>query len=286
MFFTPVKVPVKVYLSTDKDAPRLDRTPNCVATILKACLVTGYGDKAGAGWGLQEDNQQGVKVLMPSAGPYLPFCLHLSNDTGREMTVQVYGQMSDIDTGDVWLKSATPFKYGVHNETGGQWAIIASNQSVLMLCQTGNKIDAHQSGAWLLAGNTAQNTQGEQGIVLWHTGGHWGLSDAERYEITHPEPSAKSGGATSPLIWANHRAHTAKASSLFTGIEKLSENLLLSPLVALAGGEVYALPFLIPSCVLFGNYHVIHQGDRRFMVHSTSTWRANNVLVPMDYWEH
>lgn len=46
----PVKYPVKYYSHLDAGAPQLADTDGVIKTILKACLVTGYGTKAGAGW--------------------------------------------------------------------------------------------------------------------------------------------------------------------------------------------------------------------------------------------
>ena len=46
----PVKYPVKYYSWQDNQAPQLSDADGVIKTILKACLVTGYGSKAGAGW--------------------------------------------------------------------------------------------------------------------------------------------------------------------------------------------------------------------------------------------
>lgn len=46
----PVKYPVKFYTWQDANAPQLSDADGVIKTILKACLVTGYGDKQGAGW--------------------------------------------------------------------------------------------------------------------------------------------------------------------------------------------------------------------------------------------
>lgn len=46
----PVKYPVKYYSWQDNQAPQLSNVDGAIKTILKACLVTGYGSKAGAGW--------------------------------------------------------------------------------------------------------------------------------------------------------------------------------------------------------------------------------------------
>jgi hypothetical protein len=41
---------VRVYKSTDVGAPTIGRTAGALITLLDACLVNGYGAKAGAGW--------------------------------------------------------------------------------------------------------------------------------------------------------------------------------------------------------------------------------------------
>lgn len=46
----PVKYPVKYYSWQDAQAPQLTDIDGAIKTILKACLVTGYGSKQGAGW--------------------------------------------------------------------------------------------------------------------------------------------------------------------------------------------------------------------------------------------
>ena len=46
----PVKYPVEYYSHLDAGAPQLADADGVIKTILKACLVTGYGTKEGAGW--------------------------------------------------------------------------------------------------------------------------------------------------------------------------------------------------------------------------------------------
>lgn len=46
----PVRYPVKYYSWQDDKAPQLTDADGVIKTILKACLVTGYGTMQGAGW--------------------------------------------------------------------------------------------------------------------------------------------------------------------------------------------------------------------------------------------
>lgn len=48
--FKTERVPVTLFQSTDDGAPQLTASAGSLKTILKACLVTGYGDKQALGW--------------------------------------------------------------------------------------------------------------------------------------------------------------------------------------------------------------------------------------------
>ena len=68
-FLNPVSEPVLRFSSTDSDAPQLnyaDRTAGDIKTVLKACLVTGYGDKAGAGWQIENEEDYTAEFVSPA----------------------------------------------------------------------------------------------------------------------------------------------------------------------------------------------------------------------------
>ena len=48
--FKTERVPVTLFKSTDEGAPQLTNTLGSLKTVLKACLVTGYGEKQPLGW--------------------------------------------------------------------------------------------------------------------------------------------------------------------------------------------------------------------------------------------
>lgn len=284
-FLQPEKVPVKVYLSTDKDAPRLDRTPNCVATILKACLVTGYGDKEGAGWTMPfEDTTKGAKVLKPADSPHIPFFMRLSQDTGREMTVQVYQEMSDIDTGELKLQCDTPFKYAIGSPISHRWVVIACGRAFWLFHETGNRngIKTTQLGTYLYCGDTAKNTRGERAVYLKHTGGSWGVDYEERYDIFY---NSSNGGVITGKLFDITNPFNLNPQSFFDGKKSISTRTLLSPVVVMAGGEVWALPAFGSSTLHQDNYALIEGYGREFINHSTATAHIQNFYVPTDYWE-
>lgn len=72
-FLNPTPVPVRLYSHTDSEAPQLPANDwtGALKTILKACLVTGYGGKPGAGWTLREesDNKAIFRAGDPATSP-------------------------------------------------------------------------------------------------------------------------------------------------------------------------------------------------------------------------
>lgn len=68
-FLNPVNEPVKRFSSTDAGAPQINynaRTAGDVKAVLKACLVTGYGAKASAGWTAANETATVIEFVSPS----------------------------------------------------------------------------------------------------------------------------------------------------------------------------------------------------------------------------
>lgn len=62
---TPVRYPAKFYSWQDKEAPVLEDKDGVIKTILKACLVTGYGEKQGAGYTITHDENNEMTLIAP-----------------------------------------------------------------------------------------------------------------------------------------------------------------------------------------------------------------------------
>lgn len=270
-FLTPVKVPVKVYLSTDKDAPKLDRTAGCVATILKACLVTGYGDKQGAGWSLAfEDNSKGVKVLKPADSPHAPFLVRLSADTGQEMTVQVYSEMTSVDDGNLILNNLRAWLYSrYYYDASGRWCVVACDRGFWLLVEAGRD-NIQKQGVFLYCGDTAQNTRGERAVVI----------------VQHSDYGLVSENYDLQAVIFNKTSATARPSSYFNGITNHSTHTLLSPTFIAHDGELFGLPVFMPSTTKAENYQTLSAQGRNFICHGQLLYGSDsNVFVPTDYWE-
>lgn len=90
---TPQKFPVKVYSSEDAHAPLLTDSDGALKTVLKACLVTGYGDKEGAGWQLRYENDYSL-MLRPAMQVGNPPDIQIDNGNGKHQINGVYDATS------------------------------------------------------------------------------------------------------------------------------------------------------------------------------------------------
>lgn len=87
-FLNPVSEPVKRFKSTDAGAPQINynaRVSGDVKTVLKACLVTGYGAKASAGWSIVNEVDHVAEFVSPSAA-MSDYRLGVDDSTGLKTT--------------------------------------------------------------------------------------------------------------------------------------------------------------------------------------------------------
>ena len=289
MSLLPEKIPVKAFYSTDANAPNLDKTANCVATIIKACLVTGYGSIEPAGWSMPyEDLQVGVKVLRPLVSAEQDFYLRLSADTGKQLTAQVYTSMTDINTGDLKLQCDTPFYYNGGNNVTGRWALIACERGFWFFCEV-----TATTGYYFYCGDTTGDSLGDRGLCLAHSGGAASgiYSGQDRTDIL--KSLSDSRVATDPVFYNTKQDKVSKVSffALFDGKSDKTKNACLSPLCFFADNELYQLPSFMPSKNNLLNYETTQTLNMQLVNCATATFGSygvapkTNMYVRTDAWE-
>lgn len=242
-FINPTKVAVNVYRSSDANAPKLDKTANCLATILKACLVTGYGTKSAAGWTMPfEDTAADIKVLRPEVGTEQDFYLKLSSDTGRYMTAQVYTDMTSTTAGNLKLQCAYPFNYGA-GDVSGKWMVIATSRSFWLLVERNyngyTPKPVINSGSWFFCGDVSKNTSGNRAVYLHHSGDT--DLDGSNNDILK---SVSDSGETlvGKIIDDLLITRDAYPIAQFDGRTALTTDLFLAPLYIINNSILYQLP--------------------------------------------
>lgn len=279
---TPVKVPVKVYRWDDAGAPALDKTAGCMMTIFKACLVTGYGIKTGAGWTMPfEDTAAGVKVFRPPVTADADFYLRCSADTGAEMVAQVYLSMTDVDTGDLKLQCATPFKYGFNN-ISKQWVLIASSVGFWFLTEGATaRPPIEKRGIYFYCGNIASAFASASAVLLQHTGGVWAMTDTDRHPIT----SSSLGGGSYGKVLTGGLVYDALPEAYFVGNSNRTIDVATTQLLFIVDSRIFGLPAYGSSRNDTINKTIIsYAAGQRLMCHSTALNENNNIYIPIDYW--
>ena len=92
------RYPVTLYTSEDAGAPQITSAAGALKTVLKACLVTGYGTKSGAGWEVlfEESN----KIALKSADDKSTgAALHVADTAGRVAQVSLYQKTEGFEKG-------------------------------------------------------------------------------------------------------------------------------------------------------------------------------------------
>lgn len=276
------RYPVTVYRSTDPNAPRLDHTPNCLLTILKACLVTGYGEKQGAGWSMPFESDD-KKVLRPALSPYTDFYLKLSNDNGRQMTPQVYINMTDMDHGELKLQLDTPFTTVTHDDVvSNAWLVIACERGFWLLTSPNNK-----RGFFLYCGDTMINSLGNRGVWLGHSSGVAQYIGWAHASLLDNDLGYADSRKSPPKLYNPHTNNVSigYAYGVFDGSSRRSTNIMMSNVLVMADSEAWVLPAFSPSVNTLSNLSQVDASGMALINHATGSGVDNNMLFRTDFWE-
>lgn len=145
MFSQTTRIPAKVFRSTDKNAPQLTATAGSLKTLLKACLVTGYGDTDNwvepLGWEMpfEEPNNAVFRSQSPESTKYY---LQILNEEKTYATVTPYRQMSELmtGTGQFGLPSATENRLAYSGtNANGRWMLVGCDRAFWLIMLETNK---------------------------------------------------------------------------------------------------------------------------------------------------
>lgn len=145
MFSQTTKIPAKVYRSTDKDAPKLDAVAGSLKTLLKACLVTGYGEgghlKQPLGWEMlfEESNNAVFRSKAPESAR---FCLQILNEQTTYATVTPYRQMTQLMTGTGYFgfPNAAENRFAYAGlRTKGEWMLVGCDRAFWLVILENNQ---------------------------------------------------------------------------------------------------------------------------------------------------
>lgn len=131
-FLNPINETVSIYSSTDASAPQINyaaRTSSDVKAVLKACLVTGYGTKTGAGWTIQNETTSSARFASPSVA--------LSNyrfgvDDSSSQTLWYY-LYKNVKTSPSYNNPSKSF-YNVDNtHANNGWRLLVTKRGIIFI---------------------------------------------------------------------------------------------------------------------------------------------------------
>ena len=290
---TPQTLPVKVYKWDDVGAPVLNRSAGCMMAIFKACLVTGYGTKAAAGWSLAfEDVAAKVSALRPEQGANIDFFLRLSADNGTQVVPQVYLNMTDASTGNLKLQCDSPFKYGQGIQTN-KWLLIATSRGFWFFNEQRNAGDANKTGSYFFVGDLARSNTSDRPVYLQHTGGSFDNAFFSSIfgvyqNIIQKDTNTYLYGKL--LLSDAATVEVADIRSLTNGWKVETTESYISDCCVIAGNDLYAVPAIYApfSGAKYNNFDVVtidtSSGSHQAIVFGTSATASTNTYFTTDEW--
>ena len=145
---------VTLYRSTDGSAPTLTGEAGSLTTLLIACLVDGYGAKAGAGWSVPYSSTNAYAFKQGTGGTDM-YCQVNDNGPGagtyKEARMVGYDVMTAYDTGSNKFPTAAQLANGLFirksaslDATTRPWVVLADERTFYLFMQPGDT-----AGNWL-----------------------------------------------------------------------------------------------------------------------------------------
>jgi len=163
----PVKYPVKYYSWQDDQAPQLSNADGVIKTILKACLVTGYGTKQGAGWTALFEDAHRIVLRRPLRTGYPPD-IKIENGTITGTTVRHRIVAQDNPTGlDDTTELSSVFTMMRDAKAGKEWHCIVTDFAFLLCYQISENGGTLRNNAFFVGGVKKLQEADQEIFFLW-----------------------------------------------------------------------------------------------------------------------
>lgn len=283
MYANDLEMPVTLYRSTDDDAPAL--TKSNLSLILKACLVTGYGSKPGAGWTMPyEDAAASKRIFAPAKTGELDSYLlvHDNNGTSR---VAAWRDYAAIDNAPPALELATPYKHGQSKQWSGRWVVVASARSVIVWVEGGYDSPG-RNGMMLYYGDTTSADNGSRALLLAHSGGTY--NDGSHSSMFQYRDAKASAAAKS------YRDDTGAQEQGFFGLfaaPRETAGQYVAPVLLQRGERLYAVPGVHTNTRAADNLTVIDDEGAQYIILHSYGWSDIDksfarLAVRTDHWRY
>ena len=278
----PVKYPVKYYSWKDTQAPQLTDADGVIKTILKACLVTGYGSKAGAGWTALFEDAYRIVLRRPLRTGNPPDIKiengTITGTTVRHCIVAQDNPASLDDTNELY----SVFTMMRDAKAGKEWHCIVTDFAFLLCYQLSENAASLRNNAFFV-GSVKKLKDADQDIFfLWGNPKETGNGNGNyAYALLDNE-----------VAYVNARTKTKYLSKNYltlTAAEKEFNNDFFAQKVLI--DKVSELPFFttISNSYTDTATSIVSINGRQMLRYVNSQYKDYSfkrpLYIPLDYWE-
>lgn len=291
----PVQYPVKHYSHLDAGAPQLADIDGNIKTILKACLVTGIGGKAAAGWtSLFEDDFRIVlrRPLRSGNPPDIKIENGIINGLARHRIVS-QDNPTGLDDATELAAANLLSKDSLH---GSEWHLIASDFGFMLLYQLGeygrSATDAKNNGFYL--GSASRISENDPDYFVYSKQGNVNIDGKTNVPNKGFWTAGMVGNDTQYLYgtdFYNMRTGAAHPNQVFLSIavaERFFNDDFFAQSVIINNAFVPPFWCAIPAQYSDMETRTDYIQGRPVLRYANKTGRAyrDRVLyIPLDYWE-
>lgn len=285
--------PVTVFSASDAGAPTLTAGIGSLKTLLKACLVTGYGSKQGLGWQMAfESTDKNVAAFKSSDPTASGFYFKIDNSTTGTAKLSAYQEMTDINTGTKPLVVDQPYDLAASN-----WMLVGHGKAFILLLDV--TVSGEKVAYPMLFGDLPREKKRVAPIcVFWsarkNTSNAGGLQ-AAMYLPNGQTGSTSSGIGNSPVYPVKINdggigANVTNLSCRFNYISYINASVLFEPvLIQLPDSTWSFLPMLQPLSTPLNdvaNLGLITATTAKAKTgrHGAAGSDNQDCAVPLDWW--
>ncbi len=283
----PVKYPVKYYSWRDANAPQLTDADGVIKTILKACLVTGYGSKQGAGWTAPFEDDYRIVLRRPLRTGNPPDIKIENGVINSTASHRIVAQDNPASLDDANELSAANL-LARDNYCGKEWHCIVTDFAFILCYQMGAAIPNVDKNHILFVGSTKKLLD----------------NAADSFLVSKYEDISQSGqtwvymkGITSSTGYNRSLLRDMRAN-----VDYLTKNIILANVAELYFNNDYLaqkiivdivaeLPFYCAIPTGFDNIttqqiNIANRPMLRYVNKLVYHYSDNRALyIPLDYWE-
>lgn len=278
----PVRHTVRYYSNLDAGAPAMSNNDANIKTILKACLVTGIGEKEGAGWtALFEDANRIIlrRPLGTGSPPDIKVENGVVNGAASHRIVSQYDPIGLDDNRQLAVANLVA-KDGIF---GNKWHLVVCDFGFILCYQMGLPYPNKDKNHLLYVGSIKQIEESLPELFTateYQGSNSSGVIVGNPYGFLHPNFIFRDLKTNEALI--------VKSTININKTEKhFNNDYLAQPVLIQYSAE---LPFFVPiatSTTDFMTAQVQIAGRSMLRYVSTSQYKSGDtpIYIPLDYWE-